>query len=130
MEEQMERQRSAEDPASYRAIRRGWFFGEGALKQELLGQMSGRMGPEHYGPERQESQTEQAERVVAEELRRRKWTEATLPKRAKGDRGKVQIAVRLRQETLMTVAWIAGRVQMGSVANVRTLLHHWAEGEG
>jgi len=95
------------------------------LKQELLGQIRERMGPEHYGPERQESQAEQAERVVAEELNRRGWTEATLKKRAKGDREKVKIAVRLRQETLVTVAWIAGRLRMGSVANVHTLLSHW-----
>jgi hypothetical protein len=42
-----------------------------ALKRELLGQMNRRMGPEHYGEERQEGQVEKAERVVEEELRRR-----------------------------------------------------------
>ena len=67
---------------------------------------------------------------MAEELRRRKWTEGTLKERAKGDRDKVKIAVRLRQETLVTVAWIAGRLQMGSVANVHTLLYHWRKSEG
>jgi len=63
-------------------------------------------------------------------LHRRGWTEATLKKRAKGDRDKVKIAVRLRQETLVTVAWITGRLQMGSLANVHTLLYHWRKGEG
>ncbi|MCU0783928.1 MAG: transposase [Verrucomicrobia bacterium] len=129
LERVMEARRGAEADASYKPIRRGWFFGEKALKKELLGQMSERMGSEHYGEERQESQQEKAERVVGEELRRRGWTEAALEERAKGDREKVKIAVRLRQETLVTVAWISERLQMGSVANVNTLLYHWRQGE-
>jgi len=56
----------------------GMVFRRQALKQELLGQMSKRLGPEHYGQERQESQMVQAEQVVKEELRRRRWTETTL----------------------------------------------------
>ena len=87
--------------------------------------MGRRPGPGHYGEERQETQEETAERVVREELGRRRWTEATLGQRAKEDGQKVKMAVRLRQETLMTAAWIAKRLQMGSVANVNTLLYHW-----
>ena len=34
--------------------------------------------------------------------------------------GKVKIAVRLREETLVTMAWIAERLQMGSAAHVNT----------
>ena len=99
------------------------------MKKELLGQMSARMGPEHYGEERQESQREKAERVVGEELRRRRWTEATPAERNKGDREKLKIAVRLRRETVVTVAWIAQRLRMGSVANVNTLLYQWRHGK-
>ena len=128
LERVMEGRRGAEAEAGYKAIRRGWFFGEKALKKELLGQMSERLGPEHYGQERQESQREAAERVVAEELRRRRWQEAALEQRAKGDPEKVKIAIRLRKETLMTVAWIAQRLRMGSVANVNTLLYQWRRG--
>ncbi len=125
LERMLEARREAEAEANYKPIRRGWFFGERALKKELLGQMSQRMGKEHYGAERQESQAEQAERVVGEELRRRRWREATLGQRPKGDPEKVKIAVRLRRETLVTMAWIATRLQMGSVANVNTLLYQW-----
>jgi putative transposase len=125
LERRLEARRRAEDGASYKPIRRGWFFGGKALKRELLGQMSDRLGREHYGSERQESQVEKAQRVVGEELRRRRWTEATLAQKAKGDPEKVKIAVRLRQETLVTVAWIAERLRMGSVANANTLLYHW-----
>ncbi len=127
LELRMEARRGAEEDEGYQPIRRGWFFGEPALKKELLGQMNERLGPEHYGEERQASQGEKAERLVAEELRRRRWTEATLGERNKGDLEKLKVAVRLRKETLMTVAWIAQRLQMGSVANVNTLLYRWRQ---
>ena len=32
-------------------------------------------------------------------------------------------------ETLVTVAWIAERLQMGSMANVNTLLYPWRQGQ-
>ena len=130
LERRLEGRRGAEEGTQYKAIRRGWFFGDKALKQELLGQMSERLGREHYGEERQESQLEKAERVVAAEMRRRRWTDETLEQLAKGDVGKVKIAMRLRRETLVTVAWIAERLRMGSVANVNTLLYHWRKNRG
>ncbi len=37
----------AEEDAGYKPIRRGWFFGEAELKQELLGQMSERLRRQH-----------------------------------------------------------------------------------
>ena len=39
----------------------------------------------------------------------------------------MKMAVRLRKETLVTVAWIAQRLRMGSVANVNTLLYQWRQ---
>jgi len=129
LERLVEARRGVQDQADYKTIRRGWFFGEDALKRELLDRVGERLGVEHYGLERQESQVEHAERLVGEELRRRRWAEATLVERTKGDAEKVKIAVRLRAETLVTVAWIAQRLQMGSVANVNTLLYRWRRGE-
>ena len=129
LERQIEVRRGTEQVAAYKPIRRGWFFGENALKRELLGQMSERLGAEHYGKERQESQEEEAERVVEQELHRRRWTKAMLEERNKGDLEKLKIAVRLRKETLVTVAWIAQRLQMGSISNVNTLLYQWRKGK-
>ena len=97
------------------------------MKRELLGRMSEQLGPEHYGKERQESQVEKAEGVVGQELRRRRWTEGTLRERNKGDVEKLKIAVRLRNETLVTAAWIAQRLRMGSVAKVNSLLYQWRQ---
>jgi hypothetical protein len=64
-----------------------------------------------------------AEGLVQEELKCRRWGEAELGRRAKGDPGKVAMAKRLRLETVMTVAWIARRLQMGSSGYVNHLLH-------
>jgi putative transposase len=124
LERRLETRRGGENKEAYKPIRRGWFFGEKKLKQELLGQMSQRLGAEHYGEERRESQEERAERIVVEEMRRRRWVEDTLKERRKGDPEKVRIALRLRRETLATAAWIAARLEMGTVANLNTLLYH------
>ena len=51
-----------------------------------------------------------------------------LGKRAKGDLGKVQIAGRLREETLVTVAWIAARLGMGTAGYVNNRLYRWRKG--
>jgi hypothetical protein len=58
------RRRAPADPA-------GWFFGEDALKQELLAAVSEKAGKWHYGEAVQESAEAQAERIVTEELNRR-----------------------------------------------------------
>ena len=59
----------------------------------------------------------------------RRWREAALATRAKGDAQKAKLAVRLRQETMMTAAWIAERLQMGSVANLHRRLSQWRKAE-
>lgn len=85
--------------------------------------MSERLGPEHYGAERQETVEAHAEGIVAEELKRRHWREEDLGRRAKGDAGKVVLAARLRAETAVTVKWIAERLQMGAPGYVNHLLY-------
>ena len=122
-ERQLETRRRQESGSEeWAAIRRGWFFGADELKQELLAQASERVGAQHYGAERQESGEAKAERLVREELGKLGWEEADLAERRKGDPGKVRIARRLRQETTMTLAWIARRLQMGVWTHVSNLL--------
>ena len=101
-------------------MRRGWCLGGDAFRAELLAKMTERRGPEHYGKERAEGDLAKAERILLEELRRRRWTSEELKKRPKGDPEKVAVAVRLRTETVMTVAWIAQRLVLGS----RNYAHH------
>ena len=66
---------------------------------------------------------EQAERLVQEALRKCKLKESDLPALKRGDPRKIVIAQRLREETMVTVKWIAERLHMGSVAYVNNRLY-------
>jgi REP element-mobilizing transposase RayT len=121
--QRMELRRGTEDGKEFRALLKGWCLGSEAFRQELLAQMTEKHGPEHYGREIQESAEQKAERITAEELRKLGWQETELSSRRKGDRSKVRIAVRLRQETTMTLEWIAGRLQMGTKTHLAHLLY-------
>jgi putative transposase len=114
LESRVEARRSGEQSEDYQPIRRGWCLGDTAFREELLDQMEGRMGTEHYGAERTESDEIKAERVIAEELKKRRWKEKDLTERLKGDPEKVKIALRLRRETVRSVEWIAKRLYLGS----------------
>ena len=50
----------------------GLFFGDKTLKEELLAAVNAQAGPWHYGEELREWAEAKAERIVAEELKRRK----------------------------------------------------------
>ena len=111
----MEERRRGEEPGEWKAIRRGWCLGQKQFRQELLEAMSEPMGRRYYGgAERQETEEAKAERILAEELKRRKWDWKALSARRKGDKEKVKMAKRLRDETTMTLGWIAGRLAMGA----------------
>ena len=109
----MEGRREKEnDTTDWKAVRRGWCLGDKEFKAELLEQMHGGW-KDHYGEELGESEEAHAERLLQGELRRRRWKEGELPRRRKGDPAKLTIAWRLRQETTMTLKWIAERLHMG-----------------
>jgi hypothetical protein len=101
----------------------GWYLGSEEFRKELLAQMSERAGAEHFGPEIRESAQEKAQRVLKEELRRLGWGERELSSRPKGDPAKLEVAVRLRRETTMTLAWIAEQLQMGTKTHLAHLLY-------
>ena len=118
--EAMEERRGKDQPGEWRAVRRGWFFGSGQLKEQLLERMGCAMGNHHGGVEKQETDGQKAERLVVGELKKRGWTEEDLEGRRKTDAVKVKMAARLRAESVMTMDWIAQRLRMGcrhTVAN-------------
>jgi len=118
----MEERKGGRAEGEFKTMRRGWYLGGKQFGLELLGQMAGQMGANHYGSERRECEEEEARRLVSEELRRLGWAEAELGRRQKGDPEKVKIARRVRTETTMTLKWIAARLQMGTWTNVSNLL--------
>ena len=119
----MEQRRLEETGHDWKGLRRGWCWGEETFRQELLVQMSEKMGAEHYGEERAGSAEAKAERIVAEELKRLKWTTNALEAHRKGDERKLRIARRLREETTMTLKWIADRLKMGTKTHLVHLLY-------
>jgi hypothetical protein len=81
------------------------------------------MGEHHFGEEQAETEQEHAGRIVREGLKRLGWKEADLAARRKGDPEKLKLAVRLREETTVTVKWIAARLQMGVWTHLNHLLY-------
>ena len=129
LEEALESRRGAEEGEAFQPLRRGWYLGGQTFKEELLAQMSKPVGRWHYGEAVQASAEASAERLVREELAKRKWDETALASRPKGDAGKLALAGRLRRETTMTLGWIAARLQMGTPGHLSHLLYWQRRGE-
>ena len=119
----MEERRAQEAEGDWKAVRRGWCLGDAAFRRELLAQMDGQMGEHHYGAERQESAEQKAERLLQAGLKQARWTEEDLRLRRKSDGVKIRLAAQLRQETTMTLKWIAQRLQMGAWTHLTKRLY-------
>ena len=115
----MEERRGKDKPGEWKAVRRGWFLGGAQLREQVLEMMGGEMGEHHGGKEKQETDEQKAQRLVREELAKRRWTEQDLKRCRKTDAHKVKMAARLRRETVMTLDWIARRLQMGCRHGIR-----------
>jgi len=63
------------------------------------------------------------ELIIAEELKRRRWQEADLKIRPKGDSAEVALAARLRAQTSITAGWIAERLAMRTRGYMNILLY-------
>jgi hypothetical protein len=118
----MEWRRASEDADQFLPMLRGWCVGGEAFRQELLQRMD-QPGAEHFGPEIRESAQDKAERLVRAELSRLGWTASDLARQRKGAPQKLRIALRLRRETTMTLAWIAQRLCMGTKTHLSHLLY-------
>ncbi len=131
-EERLESRSAGELDDEFKPLRSGWCYGNDAFREEMLKQVDGEAGVQHYGAELTEAAEAKARRIIDEELRRVVWTEAELALRKKGDSHKLAIARRLRQETTVTLQWIAAKLHMGTKTHVSHLLY-WrqrAEMEG
>ena len=94
-----------------------------AFREELLAEVREAPRPEHRGPEVRESAAARAESPLRGEFGRLGWAAEQLVARRKGDPQKPRIAQRLRQETTMTLAWLAARLQMGVPSHLACLLY-------
>jgi hypothetical protein len=97
-------------------------LGGEAFRRELLASVAERAGPNHYGEARRESGEAKAGRLVSEGLKRLGWDVHQSRRRRKGDKEKMKLARQLREQTTMTLAWVAERLHMGRWTNVSNLL--------
>lgn len=117
------RRRQETEPEEWNVIRRGWYCGDAAFREELLAKMHGQWREHHFGDERRESLDQHADRLVREGLDQAGWTEQDLAIKPKGDPIKLRLAMRLRQETTATIKWITARLRMGSWKSTSRRLH-------
>ena len=87
------------------------------FKQQKLEELDGQVGQHHFGQMRLEVAQAKAERIITETLRQFGWQETDLISRRKRDPAKLQIAVRLRKETTLSVKQIAARLHLGTPAS-------------
>ena len=68
--------------------------------------------------------------MIAEGLKRRRWQEAGLRTRPRGDAENVALAARLQGETTMTVGKIAERLELGTRGYLNHLLYRQRKSGG
>jgi len=123
-ERRMEQRRREEtDQNQWKALRRGWLLGSEEFRAKLLERMEGQLGEHHSGQLRHESAQAKGERIIGEELKRKKWQERDLKEHRKTDPDKLAMAVRLRRETTLTIREIAQRLHLGSWKSLNNRLY-------
>jgi putative transposase len=123
-ERHMERRRLEEvDAEALEAFRQAWSIGGESFRRECLQRMEGKVGENHPGQTRIETAEAKADRILAEELTRLKWTARDLATQQKSHPIKLALAAKLRQETTLSVKQIAERLHLGKPKGARTNLH-------
>jgi REP element-mobilizing transposase RayT len=122
-ERRMEARRLVEgDEEALRALRQGWCLGSQEFKAQQLAAIEDQLSAHHCSEMRSEAAEAKAERIIAEELGRLRWSEKDLAGRPKRDPEKVHMALRLRRETTLSVKRIAARLHLGSYASASNCL--------
>jgi hypothetical protein len=117
----------ATEGAVLESLRRGWFLGGEDFRKQLLERMDGQMGEHHSGELRRETAEMKAERIIAAELKGLGWHARDLASRRKSDPDKLAMKIQLRQQTTLSIKWIADRLHLGTSKGANTNLHHWGE---
>lgn len=100
----------------------GWHVGNEEHRVELVRKIEGQLRRSHASLFRRNNVEIQAEAIVQEELKRRKWAAADLVQSKKSDPVKIAVAQRLRRDTTVTIGWISQRLKMGTPSSLAVLL--------
>ena len=104
-------------------LERGWKLGAEDFLSRLLDRMDGPLGENQRAQERHQSQEKKAERIIAEGLKIAGIKESRLELMGKGDLLKVQTAMSLREQTTVSLKWIAQRLRMGTWTHISKKLY-------
>ena len=104
-------------------LRRGWYFGSQAFRENLLKLADKtiarkRHNPNYHGAELVQHGERRALEIVRRGLAEFDLTPEELPTLPKGDPRKATIALAVKRETAMKLKWIASQLHMGSTSNV------------
>jgi REP element-mobilizing transposase RayT len=114
------------------ALRRGWFFGSQAFRENLMAKLKTKLGEEgrkrangYNGPEVNDHQSAMAERLAVAGCEYFGLTGEDLGNLTKSDRRKALIASLIHRETTVPLEWISKRLEMGVRAGVcRSIKQH------
>lgn len=120
--ERLERLRQEPAPEAWLRIRRGWCFGSKAFGLEVGAQLAGGAPPRHHGELPAEALLAKAEGIIRDGLAELDWSEQDLATQPKMAIEKARLALRLRRETTLGLAWIAPRLHLGSIHTARNVL--------
>jgi putative transposase len=118
----MEQRRVQPNDPSAQRIRRGWSFGAEDFIARLLDRLPRSVTEHHRGRERNQTDEQRAEAMIAARLKKLGWANSELAARRKSDPHKVALAREVRSQTTMSLKWIAQRLEMGSWTHVSNLL--------
>ena len=126
LEEQIGRWRTAAGKREFRAlwsgIRHGWYVGDAAFEEKLLGIVAGVVEDNNrrsYGGDGVQRYDEhQAETLICKGLKRLRMSKAELLTLPKGDPRKCALAALAHSQTLASHRWLADYLQMGHSQNM------------
>ena len=114
----------------WKAVRRGWYLGDGAFRQRILDLLSGVVDTKQrssYAGEGMRAHDEQAaERLLEHGLRAVRWTSEDLQRARPSDVRKQGLVWLLRTSTTVGCGWITEHVQMGHPANTNRAVRAYA----
>jgi REP element-mobilizing transposase RayT len=110
-----QRRRLGDDEEMLKKIRRGWHFGAPDFTGKLEAKIAGRTTKSESlrALERDELMEVKARRIIAEFLAKQAWDAERLKSERKSHPIKIDLAVELRNNTSMSVAWIAAELHAG-----------------
>jgi REP element-mobilizing transposase RayT len=110
-----QRRELGDDAGMIEKIRRGWKFGAPNFVGRLADLCAREANTESYhAVEREEIMEVKARKIIAQFLKAHRWDEERLKNERKLHPQKIQLAVELRKQTTMSVAWIAAELCAGA----------------